>query len=195
LSSESFRTRSEFRIAEERTTEGSTMKTTFLSATAISLALAVPAFAAPATARFHGPCRRDADGAGGPGLAAGEPPGTTEQVASAGDAGTANRRPAPAPGADRDGADAEHDAGQPTDPTKANESTGMRAGDPGSRQLPSTPGSGPQTGTDATTGTAGGSVMAPGATSPGVPKASEGTGMRTGDPGAREQPTNPRPRG
>ena len=179
------------------------MKTTFLSATAVALALAVPAaFAAPvgapdSTARAG--VMQTAQAA--PAKPQESRPGTTEQGGQrTGDAGTANPPTSatgapPAPTGMVPMPSTMPSAGQPTDPTKANESTGMRAGDPGSRQLPSTPGSGPQTGTDATTGTAGGSMTAPGATSPGVPKASEGTGMRTGDPGAREQPTNPRPRG
>lgn len=179
------------------------MKTTFLSASAIALALAVPgAFAAPVVAPDSAPrvgVMQTAQ-ATTPANPQQSRPGTNEQGGQrTGDPGTANPPTSmsgapPAPMTAPAMPSTMPSAAQPTDPTKANEATGMRAGDPGSRQLPSTPGSGPQVGTDVTPGTAPGSMTGQGTTAPAAPKASDSGGMRTGDPGAREQPTNPRPR-
>ncbi|WP_374442976.1 hypothetical protein [Stella sp.] len=175
------------------------MKTTFLSATALAFALATPSVLAAPTTTGDPAAGRAETGR----LAQANPPqsrpGTPEQGGQrTGDPGTA-AAPTSTTGAPPTRPSAVPmpstmpSAGQPADPTKANEATGMRAGDPGARPLPGTPGSGPQVGTDRTTGTAGGSMTAPGATSPDKPKGSDATGMRTGDPGARQQqPTGTR---
>lgn len=175
------------------------MKRMFLSATALALALSVPtAMAAPA-----GDSVTEAKGARVMELAQSTTPqrsrpGPNEQGGQrTGDPGTANPPTSTtgAPPAPRTGMQpmpsTSPSAAPATDPTKSNESnTGMRAGDPGAKELPTTPGSGRQPPADATQ-----SVTPPGPSSPGTPQPNDATGMRSGDPGTKPLQPAPSPRG
>ncbi|BBK32294.1 hypothetical protein EDC65_1092 [Stella humosa] len=172
------------------------MKKTLLSATALAFALAAPAaFAAPSI-QGHGQGVSGVMQTAQATTPQQSRPGTAEQGGQrSGDAGTAIP-PTSTTGAPRTGtATMPMPSTMPgavpgTDPTKANETgSGNRAGDSGSKELPTTPGSGAQP----SAGTAMPGVTAPGQTQPTDAKPSE-SGQRVGDPGTAEPQNKPRPR-